>query len=293
MFTAVNRSKGFGSALAALVLLASASSAWASAWVPEPGHGYAKLWLKWLPGIGYHTGDGETVQVGAYHELFLNVYGEVGIAPRLAVWLHAPLVNQFWLEDPIRDEIEHHISVGDPTLGFRAQLVQAGRFVLAVDVATRAPLADSEPVQTLYGVEGDRDAVGALRVGLGVWDVIGGVSAGYGWDRAYAVVAARAIYRTGDFDTVLTWTAEGGGTVGKWGLRGRVTGWHPLGNGSAPYHETPSGIGNGTSYVGAALEADYALTDQWWLGVTFEGGLGGVKRQIGGPPISLFVATAF
>ena len=279
--------------LTVILVLMSSSSAWSSAWVPEPGHGYAKLWLKWLPGTGYHSGDGETINLGAYHELFLNAYGEVGIAPRVGLWLHAPIVNQFWLEDPIRDEVEHHVSIGDPTLGVRAQVIRSGRFALAADVAFRAPLADADPVQTVYREDGNQEAVAALRVGLGVWDIIGGISAGYGWDRAYVVLATRAIFRTGDFDTVFTWHAEGGGTVGKWGLRGRVTGWHPLGDGSAPYHETPSGIGNGTRYIGVAFEVDYAVTDRWWLGLSVEGGVAGVERQIGGPPISLFAATAF
>ena len=55
---------GGGAALGFLAALVAAQlaqpAAHAGPWVPSPGEGYAKAWLKWLPGIGYHTGDGRT-----------------------------------------------------------------------------------------------------------------------------------------------------------------------------------------------------------------------------------------
>src|SRR5690606_25305860 len=64
---------GIAAALA-LVVLAPASEAAAGPWAPEPGHGYAKLWLRYLYGFDYRAGDGTTYGYGAYHEASLSVY---------------------------------------------------------------------------------------------------------------------------------------------------------------------------------------------------------------------------
>lgn len=75
--------------------------------------------------------------------------------------------------------------------------------------------------------------------------------------------------------------------------RARVTGHYALGNGDAPPDETPSGLGNGTSYTGAALEGDYRIGDRWFVGLSLEGGLFLIQRQTGGPVVSVYLATKF
>ena len=276
-----------------LLCIAVPAPAVAGAWAPQPGSGYAKLWAKWLLGFGYHDGSGETISLGSYHEVAANAYGEFGLLPGLGIWLHAPLLQVFLLEDTRVGEVQSHFSPGDPTLGLTWQFLDSGRMAASFEVGARAPVADGEPVQDVFSAEGDKPQVGALRVGLGVWDVIAGLSWGIGFGNAYAAASLRGIYRTGDFDTVLTWSVEAGGNAGKWGLRGRLIGWHPLDNGTAIRHETPSGIANGTSYAAIVLEADYPLNDAWRVGMSVEGGVCCVRRQIGGAPVSLYFSTVY
>ena len=70
------------------------SIALAGPWAPEPGHGYAKLWLKYLYGFDFHAGDGNTYGYPSYHELFLATYVEVGLVDRLAMIVHADLARE-------------------------------------------------------------------------------------------------------------------------------------------------------------------------------------------------------
>jgi hypothetical protein len=286
--------KHLAGVVAALALLLARGSASGGPWTPEPGHGYAKIWVKWLPGLGYHAGDGSTIDYAAYHEILFTAYGEIGIVRSLAATLHLPIVNLFTLEDPRIGGTSAHASAGDPTLGLRWRFLKLGRFVAAVEGAVRFPLASGDPVQAVYATTAGNPRIGDLRVGTGVWDVIGVVSAGYGWDRVYTAASMGFIRRTGSFDDVLLWTAEGGVRISsRWSARARITRWHPLQNGSAPRHESPSGIGNGTSYLGLAAEADWRFSKRWMVGGTIEGGLGLVRRQTGGPVLSAYVATVF
>jgi hypothetical protein len=277
--------------LAAFVFLVSATAN-AGAWTPEPGDGYLKIREKWLPGIGYHSGDGRTLDYGTYHELSLEAYAEIGIVSGLAATLHAPLVNAFVLGDPRTDKTTGHVSVGDPAIGLRGRVLRAGRFVLSIESSLRIPFASSDPVQTVYGAEAGHPAIGALRVGTGVFDALGGVLFGYGWDRAYVGGSFGFVYRTGGFDDVLVWSLEGGGRLSeRWSARLRFVGWHPVVRGDAPEDESPSGLGNGTQYIAFAIEADVRLGDRWFLGMTLEGGVAEIRRQTGGPVLSLYGAA--
>jgi hypothetical protein len=109
------------------------------------------------------------------------------------------------------------------------------------------------------------------------------VAAGAGW-----------VARTGGYDHALVWTAELGGTFSET-LSGRIrlSGYHSIRTGDDPRDESPSGIGNGTSYTGVAIEGEWQFTERWYLGLTLEGGALGVRRQTGGPVISPFLATRF
>jgi hypothetical protein len=281
-----------------IAIAAPASPAAAGPWTPEPGDGYLKLWLKYLVGFDYRAGDGSTYGYGFYNELFLNAYGEVGLAPGLAAYAHWPFVQTFVLQDPTpyAGGIHDHTVVGDPTLGLRWRFLRIGRFVSAIEAGVRFPFAPGGEQQPMVaGASSGYRTIGALRVGTGVWDFPASLSIGYGWDAFYLAASGGWVARTDDFDHVLTWSAEGGGTFSSGlSLRARVVGWHSVGNGDPRrYHESPSGIGSGTSYIGFAIEMDYPLVRGWWIGTTFEGGIAALSRQTGGPVISLYVATRF
>ena len=281
-------------ALLALLSLLAPSRATAGPWTPEPGEGYAKLWIKWLPGFGYHAGNGDTYDYGAYHELFLATYGELGLADGLALTWHTELVRFFSLDDPRTGESDAHLAPGDPALGLRWRFLRADRFVMAVEASLRAPLASDDPAQTVYADAPGNPEIGRLRIGSGVFDVTALVSGGYGWDRTYVAAGAGWVARTGGYDHALVWTAELGGTFSET-LSGRIrlSGYHSIRTGDDPRDESPSGIGNGTSYTGVAIEGEWQFTERWYLGLTLEGGALGVRRQTGGPVISPFLATRF
>ncbi|MGD8860874.1 MAG: hypothetical protein PVI30_12760 [Myxococcales bacterium] len=280
-------------ALAVAVTVAlPARPAQAGAWVPEPGDGYLKLWTKWLYGFGYHDGDDETIDYGSYDELFLSTYGEYGVLPGLALTWHLDLVRSAFLEDPRSGDRSGHATPGDPRLGARFELLRSGRFALAGELTGLAPLADSDPLQKF--VYEDGTVAGALRLGAGVWEAGARLSAGLGLDGYYAQAGAGYLWRSDDYDDVIQFSLEGGLDItSKLASRLRVVGHLALESGDAPYSENPAGVGNGVSYVGFALEADYALRPGWYLGGTLEGGVIAIRRQTGGPVFTLYAAHAF
>ncbi|MCB9597493.1 MAG: hypothetical protein H6719_32530 [Sandaracinaceae bacterium] len=279
------------------LVLGTTSVARAGPWAPEAGHGYVKLWLKYLPGFWFLDAEGERHDYGGYHELFLNTYAELGLGERVALVLHAPIVRSFHLEDPRDGSYQSHLSPGDPTLSLRWQFLAADRFVMAANAGVTAPFARPGPVQTFYGTDEGNPVLGALQIGTGIWDVPMSLSAGYAWDTVYVAASVGYIFRSDGYDHVLTWTAEGGATlVAEFGVRGRITGYHSLDvwfGDEAPGHLSPSGIGNGTNYIGFSVEADYQFSPSYFVGVTLEGGVFAITRQTGGPVISLYFARRF
>lgn len=280
----------------ALAVLVPAAGARASAWVPDPGDAYLKLWTKWLLGIGHHDRVGHVEPFGRYHEIFLSTYGEVGVFEGGAVFWHTDLLRAFSLEDPRPGEggDGSHLGVGDPALGLRFRILQVGRCSMTTDLSVRAPLADADPVQDVYGTDAGNPLLGRLRIGAGVWDVTARISGGYGWDRWYLAASAGFTSRSDDYDGVVLWTAEVGGRfTDRIGGRLRLTGHHAIRQGLAPYDDSPSGIGNGTTYTGAAVEVEYMFVPDWWVGGTIEGSarLVEVEGQSGGPVTTIFAAT--
>jgi len=286
-----------------LLTLASAGSAVAGPWVPDPGHGYAKAWVRWLPGVGYFPGPEAADQgvegpqlVGAYHEVSLGLYGEYGLCRGIAVVAHWNPVRTFLLEDTRDQDARLHVSTGEPRLGVRVHLAHKGRFTLAAEGNVTAPLSPGEPVQPVYSALANKAQVGQLRTATGVWEVHGGLAAGLGLDALYLAASVGAIAKSAGFDSVVVWTAEGGRRFGKrerWQARLRLQGYHPLGDGSAAYHSSPSGLGNGTHYVAFTLEADYELRPGLMLGLSVAGGVYPVLRQSGGPVLVASVARVF
>lgn len=288
----------------AIALVLAPTTVQAGPWTPEPGHGYLKLWVKALYGFGYVDGAGRMHEYGDYGELFLSGYAEAGIADGIALALHAPFYEGFLLEDPRTGALGDHHTIGDPTLGLRLRLVRADRFVAALELGVRQPLAPSGERQTVYGTATGNPAIGALRIGSGAFDVPLALSAGYAWDDFYLAGAMGAVLRIAtpgvrDLDQALTWSLEGGGTfAGGMSLRVRVRGEHALPTGDPlGRHESPSGVGSGTSIGGFAVEADWPVAREGaspttWMGVTAEGGIPGLlARQTGGPVLSAYVAA--
>ncbi len=286
-------------AVIAATLLLTPDSAAAGPWVPAPGEGYAKLWLKWLYGFGFADGDGFRFDFGGYNELFLATYGEVGLIQEdeigLAVVWQTDLMRTFYLRDQRADQLHAHVAPGDPAAGLRLRFLKIDRFRMAFQAMVRAPLASGAEVQPVYSTEPPHAEIGRLRVGTGSWDFPLELSIGYGFDSGFYLAGSGGyMIRSESYDHVLLWTAEGGVTTASgFGIRGRLTGFHSIGNGSAPRALSPSGQGNGTTYVGFAVETDWQVVPHWYVGLAFEGAFFLVRRQSGGPVIDLYVATRF
>ncbi len=285
----------------ALALSASSASA---QWTPQPGHGYVKIWAKWLLGFGYVDGDGDYNGYQNYHELFLATYGDVGIVDGLALFWHTDIVRGFTLRDPVADELRGHVTGGDPALGLRWRFLLRDRLAMALVGSVRAPLIQrTGERQVVYerhpGDDGVYDRVGGLRIGAGTWDLTAGLKVGYAFDTWFLGGSLAYQARLKGFDDRIVWSAEVGLTLNeKWGCTIRANGAHSMepirpDPDDPPRSESPSGIGNGVSWMGFAVELDYELIDRWYLGLTIEGGLGFLRRQTGGPVTSLSLSTSY
>lgn len=284
--------------LGTVALLPTAPSHAASPWSPRPWHGYLKLWTKWHASLEYQDAAGELRDIGAYHELSFNAYGELGLWRSLAVWVHAPLVQLFLLEDTRSGNIRGHLHPGDPTIGLRHMLWRWRGLATGVELGVRFPIAPSGPVQPLYAdgavLAMNNEQIGALRVGTGVFDIPIAIAIGYSWQRLYVAASFGYIVRTGGYAHDLSWSSEGGWQFARhWTARLRVHGRHPLPFGDTPRANSPSGIGNGTSYIGFAGEIQYIFSGSWAVGGVIEAGPVGVRRQSRGPVISLTLSTTF
>lgn len=281
-------------ALFLLTTLFASLPAEAGPWTPDPAGGYAKVWGRWLWGMGYHDSKGDARKIGDYHEVGLFAYAEVGLAEAFAVTIHAPLWQAFIISEGNGGSgLALHMPLGDPTLGVRLRLYQRGGFALALSNSLRIPLASDKVAQTVVDTESGKP-LGNLRLGAGTWDLSFALSAGYAWQKAFVVVSAEYVIRGAGFDHELRWALGGGYTFwNRLGLRLNLLGKHPLPTGSLTVEENPSGIGNKTSYTAFGLEVDYRFYKAWRVGLGLEGGLFAVRRQSRGPVISLSVATSF
>ncbi|MEO0323835.1 MAG: hypothetical protein AAF447_12820 [Myxococcota bacterium] len=277
-----------------LLILGAPAYAAASPWTPGQGEGYAKVWLKGLWGFGYVNGDRERLDYANYGELFVATYGHVGLTDRLTLVWQSDLVRLFALEERTAGRTRLHVAPGDPTLGLRLGAVQAGRFALSVEAGVQAPLAPSEPVQEVQQRQAPHAAVGQLVRGPGVVTIPVRVHAGWGGDGAYAAGTLGWETRFGGFDDRASVSLEAGMDFrGRWSGRLRVSGVFVTVRGDAARVESPSGQGNGVSYLGFAAEVENELRPGWFLGGVFEGGLGLLQRQTGGPVLSLALARVW
>jgi len=286
------------------LLVCVAAPAEAGPWVPEPNHGYVKLSARWLPAFLWNPGpefaDASTeearVVYGPYNEVFLGTYWEHGLAPRTAFWVHWEPAKLFVLTDPRDGETRVHAAVGEPTLGLRANVLKKGPVAVGAEVGVTFPLLNNDVVDDVYSVVDGNPRIAELRTGAGVWDVTPAFSVGAGFGRMYVSGGAGVKIRSGGWDTVVVWNAEVGRRVGaaqRGSLRLKLGGHHPVGNGTAPRHDSVSGIGNGTNYAGFTIEYDRALGEHWFLGFSIAGGLGPIVRQTGGPVVSINVSAVY
>ena len=282
------------------VTLALAGTAQAGPWVPDRGHGYAKVAVRSLPGFLYAPGPTESEPFpapqpyGAYFESNLSTYAEVGLGLGTALLVNWEPLRLFVLEDPRDGQRQVHVAPGDPAAGIRIVIVRRGRLVSAIETWLRFPIASGEPVQTVYGKAEGNPQLGALQVGTGVWEGEAHVSVGAGFDRLYLTGSVGIAGRGGGFDSLFLWTAELGSPLGR-GANGRVklNGRHPLGDGAAPYGDSPSGLGNGSRVMSFAIELDLPLRKSWILSLGVAGALGPVARQTYGPVFNLGLASTF
>ena len=285
-------------ALAVVFCVLSSSSALASPWAPERGHGYAKLWMKYLLGFGFVDSEGDASDYASYHELFVASYGEVGLGAGFAFWWQSDLLRTFYLRDPTEGRRRAHAASGDPAAGVSWQFFASERLAMSLNVGVRAPLAEPDPVQTVYArnanESGEFEALGELRLGEGAWSVSTKVEVGYAFDTWYVAGSLGYAVRNRGYEDRFTWSVEAGLNF-RPRLRGRLrlSGAHSLGNGSAPRANTPSGLGNGVSWAGASLEGEYEFADDSYVGVALEGGLGFLRSQTAGPVVSLYIANQF
>jgi len=280
-----------GALIAFSAFSAMPSHAAAGAWSPDAGHGYLKLWSRYFFGYDYIDANGNGQALHRYHELSLATYGEFGLGHGLALVWQTDLVHLYTLVDP-RDNARHaHVAPGDPMLGLRYAFFHSGRVSMAAQLGVRAPLASDSVQQQVYGNAAGNPQIGELRTGAGVWDIGGDVSFGYSFDHGYLQGGFGYLGRTSGFDDVLEFAVEGGGNVNEHlGLRARLVGHLPIDTGNAPAHTSPSGVGNGTRYLGFALELERRIGEAWSVGGTLEGGAGLVRRQAGGPVVTLYLA---
>jgi len=277
-----------------------AGAAQAGPWVAERGHGYAKIAVRSLPGFLYAPGptEGEPFPApqpyGAYFEGSVSTYAELGLGLGTALLVNWDAVRVFVLEDPRDGQSQAHVVPGDVAGGLRLVLGRRGRVVSAIETWFRFPVAPGEPVQTVYGTADGNPRLGALHVGTGVWEGEAHLSVGAGFERLYLAGSAGIAGRGGGFDSLFLWSAELGSPL-RGGASGRVKlhGRHPLGDGDAPYGESPSGMGNGSRVMSVALELDLPLRGPWVLALGVAGGLGPAARQTYGPVFNLGLAATF
>ncbi len=283
----------------ALGLLVSCPAA-AGPWTQPPGQGYAKIWLRWLPGLAYHAGpeapDPGLHPIGLYQELGLGAWAELGVTEALTVTVQWEPARAFFLKDGGATRTRAHVAVGAPVLGGRLRLLRHGRFIASLEASVRGPNGTGQIVQDVHATAQGNPRVGGLRVTDRVWDLYAGASVGLGFDRLHVAASGGVIARTGGYRALVVWAAELGrpiGRRGRWYGRVRLAGQHPLANGSAPLHDSPSGIGNGTRHFGLTLELERRVSGDWAVGASLATSLGLAARQTHGPAVMVYVAGAF
>ena len=216
----------------------------AGPWTPEPGGGYAKLWVRWHWGfLDYADGQGDLIDIGDYQEVFFSTYGDVGLTDGLALFWHSDILRLMVLEDPRDGQTSRHAAPGDPLVGLRWRWLQVDRLVFSLEGAIRAPLARSRVVQAVYAQAAPHERIGGLRVGAGVWEVNTKVWVGYGFDIWHLAGAVGYQWRASGFDDRVSWIAEAGVNFSPaWIGRLRVGGAHSLDENGAPPSESPSGM---------------------------------------------------
>ena len=155
---------------------------------------------------------------------------------------------------------------------------------MSLGAGVRAPLADSDPVQTVYsrspGGDGRYEELGQLRLGQGAWALPTVVEAGYAFDTWYLAASIGYEARFAGYDDRITWSAEVGLNFNRrMAGRMRASGAHSIRTGDVELAQTPSGMGNGVSWAGIALEVEYEFIESSYVGATLEGGIGGLRSQ--------------
>ncbi len=246
------------------------SKAQAGPWVPEAGHGYAKLWFRGLAGFGLHGGGEETLDYGGYTEIFVSSYGEVGLGHNLAVVWQSDLFRVFLLEDPRDYSRSVHVAPGDPRLGLRWNFLDTEAVLLAIEAGVRAPIASGNVQEQVREEQEPHAPIGGLLMGSGVWEADAQLSLGHAFDNAYLAVSGGYQFRASGFADRIVWSVEGGATLQEvWNGRMRLVGAHSIGTRDNVI-TSPSGMGDGASYLGLIFEVENQLTEHFDLGASLQ-----------------------
>jgi len=285
MIVAVSRFAVVASFLVALLLPRSLSAA---AWTQPKGGGYVKAWVRFQAAIGFLDGwndeDGDFHYTGDYAETGLHFYGEYGLTDRLTAIGNVPAVKTYWVDQ----QDFFGASPGDPTVGLRYGLIQKN-WVLSAQVTSTVPLVDDRARTTFRDLDTD-EQLGVLKFGAGVFDIEPRIQFGFGTEQGHFGLDVGRRIRTGGFQDQWVWTIEGGYQfTPNFYFTVRALEVWSVGQVSADFDDSLSGIGNGTSFTGFALEGNWQLDERLSVGGVLEGATR-YERQSGGPVFNAFVA---
>ena len=88
--------------LAVLLILSIPSVAWAQAWIPAPGDGYAELAYRQISGSSFYDDDGEVRELAStYTQQALGLYAEVGVVER---WLQLTAQGELYRRNELENQ---------------------------------------------------------------------------------------------------------------------------------------------------------------------------------------------
>lgn len=262
-------------------------------WSFAPGDGYLRVAFNYRQALDYIDAEGNARATGSYAELELVALLQVGVVPGLSFRFSWPPLQLFLLEDPRGGGLVDHAVTGDTDFGLAWTAYEESAFALSFHAGVRVPLARSGVVQVVYGRQPPHPTLGALQVGAGVFDFPVGLSLGYRDPIWYIVARSEFVGRSGDFDQMVRWDLESAVAVLSTTVRAGLSGGHSLPTGNPAYrHQSPSGIGSGTSGIAGTIEFDFPLSASWMVGSRVTARVP-LLRQSAAAGITLFVASTF
>jgi len=225
--------KAFASIVAASLATGAISGAQAGPWVQPRGGHFAKFSASYLYTTTERNTNGDVVpildsnplvQSAAYREIMLSTYVEYGWRDRVTLVGSVP----YKIATSRRTEIASDVSLvrdvditnagwSDLVIAARGALGR-GRYPTAIEAGVKIPLGYSSAPDN-----------GGPALGTGKADFEAALLAGFGASHVYA--SARAAYRIrgGSLDDEVGFSAQAGGSRGRWFTQALVEGWYTTG----------------------------------------------------------------